>query len=79
MGSAPPGGVGLDQFLDDALASALCSTAMAARGVRPTSLPGQHWVQTWPDKIWNVILRRYSPLDHGFDETQSPGEIAKTE
>ncbi len=34
-----------------------------------------NWVQTWPDKGWNVILRLYGPLQPFFDKTWRPGEI----
>jgi hypothetical protein len=26
-----------------------------------------NWVQTWPGKGWNVILRLYGPLQPWFD------------
>ena len=34
-----------------------------------------NWVQTIPDKVWNVILRLYGPLEPWFDKTGRPGEI----
>jgi hypothetical protein len=34
-----------------------------------------NWVQTWPGKGWNVILRLYGPLQSWFDKTWRPGEI----
>lgn len=34
-----------------------------------------NWVQTWPGKGWNVILRLYGPLQPWFDQTWRPGEI----
>ncbi|MEJ1972506.1 MAG: DUF1254 domain-containing protein [Lacunisphaera sp.] len=34
-----------------------------------------NWVQTWPGKGWNVILRLYGPLQPWFDKTWRPGEI----
>lgn len=34
-----------------------------------------NWVQTWPDKGWNVILRLYGPLQAWFDKTWKPSEI----
>ena len=34
-----------------------------------------NWVQTWPGKGWNVILRLYGPLQPFFDKTWRPGEI----
>ena len=43
----------------------------------PTPPPGQeaNWVQTWPGKGWNVILRLYGPLQPWFDKTWRPSEI----
>jgi hypothetical protein len=34
-----------------------------------------NWVQTWPGKGWNVLLRLYGPLQPWFDKTWKPGEI----
>jgi hypothetical protein len=34
-----------------------------------------NWIQTWPGKGWNVILRLYGPLQSWFDQTWRPGEI----
>jgi hypothetical protein len=34
-----------------------------------------NWIQTWPNKGWNVILRLYGPLQPFFDKTWRPGEI----
>ncbi|QJR10823.1 hypothetical protein DSM104443_01893 [Usitatibacter rugosus] len=43
----------------------------------PKPPPGKegNWVQTWPGKGWNVILRLYGPLEGFFDKTWRPGEI----
>jgi hypothetical protein len=43
----------------------------------PQAPPGKegNWVQTWPGKGWNVILRLYGPLQSFFDKTWKPGEI----
>ena len=43
----------------------------------PTALSGKesNWVQTWPGKGWNVILRLYGPLQPFFDKTWRPSEI----
>ena len=43
----------------------------------PTAPAGKegNWVQTWPGKGWNVILRLYGPLQTWFDQTWRPGEI----
>ena len=35
-----------------------------------------NWIQTVPEKGWNIILRLYGPLDSWFDKTWRPGEIA---
>ncbi len=37
-----------------------------------------NWVQTWPGKGWNVILRLYGPQQPFFDKTWRPGEIEPT-
>jgi hypothetical protein len=34
-----------------------------------------NWIQTWPGKGWNVILRLYGPLQPWFDKTWRPSEI----
>jgi hypothetical protein len=34
-----------------------------------------NWVQTWPGKGWNIILRLYGPMKSWFDKTWRPGEI----
>lgn len=34
-----------------------------------------NWVQTWPGKGFNVILRLYGPLEPWFNKTWKPGEI----
>jgi hypothetical protein len=36
-----------------------------------------NWVQTWPGKGWNIILRLYGPLKPWFDKTWKPGEIGE--
>jgi len=43
----------------------------------PQAPPGKqsNWVQTEPDKGWNMILRLYGPLQPWFDKTWRPGEI----
>ena len=43
----------------------------------PKAPPGKesNWVQTWPGKGWNVIMRLYGPLQPFFDKTWRPGEI----
>jgi hypothetical protein len=37
-----------------------------------------NWVQTWPGKGWNAILRLYGPLEPWFNKTWRPGEIEHT-
>jgi predicted permease len=34
-----------------------------------------NWVQTWPGKGWNVLLRLYGPQQPFFDTSWRPGEI----
>ena len=43
----------------------------------PKAPAGQagNWVQTWPGKGWNTILRLYGPLQPWFDKTWRPGEF----
>jgi len=43
----------------------------------PMAPAGQegNWVQTWPGKGWNVLLRLYGPLEPWFDRTWKPGDI----
>ncbi len=43
----------------------------------PTAPVGHegNWVQTWPGKGWNVILRLYGPLAPWFDKSWRPSEI----
>ena len=43
----------------------------------PKAPAGQegNWVQTWPGKSWNVILRLYAPLQPWFDKTWKPGDL----
>jgi hypothetical protein len=43
----------------------------------PTAPKGReaNWVQTVPDKGWNVLLRLYGPLQPWFDKTWKPGEF----
>ncbi len=47
-------------------------------GPTPPSGHESNWVQTWPDKGWNVILRLYGPLQPWFDKTWRPSEIEPT-
>lgn len=34
-----------------------------------------NWVQTWPGKGWNTILRLYGPLEPWYDKSWRPGEF----
>jgi len=34
-----------------------------------------NWVQTMPEKSYNVVLRLYSPLEPWFDQTWRPGDL----
>lgn len=34
-----------------------------------------NWVQTWPGKSWQVILRLYAPLEPWFDKSWKPGDL----
>jgi hypothetical protein len=36
-----------------------------------------NWVQTWPGKSWQVILRLYSPLQAWFDKSWKPGDLVE--
>jgi hypothetical protein len=38
-----------------------------------------NWLQTVPEKGWNVIFRLYGPLQPWFDKTWRPGEIELVE
>jgi len=44
-------------------------------GPKPPPGKESNWLQTWPSKGWNVILRLYGPLQPWFDKTWRPGEI----
>ena len=44
-------------------------------GPEPVDGHESNWIQTWPGKGWNVILRLYAPLPAWFDRTWRPGEI----
>jgi hypothetical protein len=46
-------------------------------GPKPPSGREANWVQTWPGKGWNAILRLYAALQPFFDKTWRPGEIAE--
>jgi hypothetical protein len=43
----------------------------------PKAPAGQesNWVQTMPNKGWNVMLRFYAPLQPWFDKTWKPGDF----
>lgn len=44
-------------------------------GPEPPEGMEHNWIQTVPDKGWNVLLRLYGPLEPWFDKTWRPGEI----
>ena len=44
-------------------------------GPKPPTGEESNWVQTWPGKGWNVLLRLYGPQQPFFDKTWRPGEI----
>ena len=46
-------------------------------GPKPPTGEESNWVQTWPGKGWNVMLRLYGPLQPFFDKTWRPGEIER--
>jgi hypothetical protein len=48
-------------------------------GPKPPPGKESNWVQTWPGKGWNVILRLYGPLQSWFDKTWRPGEIEEVQ
>jgi hypothetical protein len=43
----------------------------------PRAPAGQeaNWVQTWPGKGWNALLRLYGPTEPWFDKTWKPGDF----
>jgi len=36
-----------------------------------------NWVQTWPGRGYNVLLRLYGPLEPWFDKTWRPGDLER--
>jgi hypothetical protein len=38
-----------------------------------------NWVQTWPGKGFNVLLRLYAPLEPWFDKSWKPGDFERVE
>jgi hypothetical protein len=38
-----------------------------------------NWVQTVPNKGWNVVLRLYGPGETWFDKTWKPGELEQVD
>ena len=44
-------------------------------GPKAPSGKESNWVQTWPGKGWNIILRLYGPMQPFFDKTWRPSEI----
>lgn len=47
----------------------------------PTAPAGHegNWVQTWPGKSWQVIMRLYAPLEPWFDQSWKPGDLEPAE
>ncbi|WP_421215143.1 DUF1254 domain-containing protein [Aeromonas jandaei] len=47
----------------------------------PSSPKGyeSNWIQTMPNKSYNVILRLYGPLEPWFDKTWKPGDFEKAQ
>jgi hypothetical protein len=48
-------------------------------GPKPPAGEESNWVQTWPAKSWQVILRLYSPLQAWFDKSWRPGDLEAVE
>jgi hypothetical protein len=44
-------------------------------GPQPPIGHEQNWVQTWPGRGYNVLLRLYGPLEPWFDKTWRPGDL----
>jgi hypothetical protein len=44
-------------------------------GPKPPAGKEMNWVQTIPNKSWNILLRLYGPEKPWFDKTWRPGEI----
>jgi len=44
-------------------------------GPKPPAGHEKNWVQTWPDRGYNVALRLYGPLEPWFNKTWRPGDI----
>ena len=44
-------------------------------GPKPPTGEESNWVQTWPGKGWNVLLRLYGPQQPFFEKSWRPGEI----
>jgi hypothetical protein len=47
----------------------------------PTAPKGEenNWVQTWPGKGFNVMLRLYGPLEPWFEKSWKPGDIERVD
>jgi hypothetical protein len=43
--------------------------------LKPLAGQEANWVQTWPGKGWNVLLRLYGAFHSWFDETWKPGDF----
>jgi hypothetical protein len=42
---------------------------------QPDGVERGNWIQTFPGKGWNTIVRLYSPLEPFFTKSWRPGEI----
>jgi hypothetical protein len=65
---------GLDSTLPDVKKNADGSVTVWFGPKAPTGQEG-NWVQTWPGKGWNTILRLYGPTQGWFDQSWRPGEL----
>ncbi len=69
---------GLDSTLPDVKANADGSVTVWFGPKAPAGQEG-NWIQTWPGKGFNVILRLYGPLQGWFDKTWRPGDLELAE
>ena len=58
-----------------AVASPDGSTTVYFAPSKPADAKEGNWIQTTPQKGWNVLLRLYSPLEPFFTKEWRPGEI----
>ena len=43
-------------------------------GPKPPKGDENNWIQTIPNRGWNMLFRVYGPLDPWFDKTWHPGD-----